>query len=129
MQFRCMRAFVPTLCGSVCLLLSMDHISKSFSGVPVLRDVSFAVEAGEVHVLAGENGAGKSTLMKILAGVYSDYTGNIRLDDAPVRFDSPAAAARAGVSVIYQEMSLIGSMSIADNLFLGREHSSAGLLQ
>lgn len=106
----------------------MEHISKSFSGVPVLKNVSFDVQPGEVHVLAGENGAGKSTLIKILAGVHTDYRGTINLDDKPIRFDSPASATRAGVSVIYQEMSLIGSMSIADNLFLGRERSVAAWL-
>jgi ABC-type sugar transport system ATPase subunit len=111
------------------VLLSMEQISKSFGDVSVLRNVSFHVAEGEVHVLAGENGAGKSTLMKILAGVYNDYHGQISLSGQAARFGSPADAARAGVSVIYQEMSLIGTMSIADNLFLGREHNSMGWLR
>lgn len=108
------------------MLLSMNNISKSFGGIAVLKNVSLEVAAGEVHVLAGENGAGKSTLIKILAGVHTDYAGSLSLDEKHVRFASPADATAAGVSVIYQEMSLIGSMSIADNLFLGRESTVLG---
>ena len=102
-------------------LLALSGISKSFSGVPVLEDVSFELCPGEVHVLAGENGAGKSTLIKIAAGVHTDYQGRIALDGAPVRFTSPQDAAAHGISVIHQEMSLIDSMSVVDNMFLGRE--------
>ena len=102
-------------------LLAMTAISKSFSGVPVLREVSFDLQPGEVHVLAGENGAGKSTLMKIAAGVHTDYEGQIALLGLPTRFASPQDAAARGISVIHQEMSLIDSMSVADNMFLGRE--------
>jgi ribose transport system ATP-binding protein len=102
-------------------LLAMTGISKSFSGVPVLRDVCFDLRPGEVHVLAGENGAGKSTLMKIAAGVHTDYEGQIALLGLPVRFTSPQDAASRGISVIHQEMSLIDSMSVVDNIFLGRE--------
>jgi ribose transport system ATP-binding protein len=109
-------------------LLAMTGISKSFSGVPVLRDVSFDLQPGEVHVLAGENGAGKSTLIKIAAGVHSDYEGEIALLGVPTRFSSPQDAASRGISVIHQEMSLIDSMSVVDNMFLGREltRSSTG---
>ncbi len=102
-------------------LLAMTGISKSFSGVPVLRDVSFDLVAGEVHVLAGENGAGKSTLIKVAAGVHTDYQGQIALQGVPIRFASPQDAAAHGISVIHQEMSLIDSMSVVDNMFLGRE--------
>ncbi len=102
-------------------LLAMTGISKSFSGVPVLRDVAFDLRPGEVHVLAGENGAGKSTLIKIAAGVHSDYEGQIALMGVPARFTSPQDAAARGISVIHQEMSLIDSMSVVDNMFLGRE--------
>jgi ribose transport system ATP-binding protein len=105
----------------------MSGITKAFSGVRVLDDVSFELQPGEVHVLAGENGAGKSTLMKILSGVYSDYHGAILLDNQPVRFSSPHDAARHGISIIHQELSLINTMSVSDNIFLGRERSSAGL--
>ncbi len=102
-------------------LLRMQGIGKSFSGQTVLDAVDFTLRAGEVHVLAGENGAGKSTLIKILAGVHREYRGAIELDGAPVRFRSPHDAARRGIAVIYQELSLIPSLSVADNVFLGRE--------
>ncbi|MFQ6037121.1 MAG: sugar ABC transporter ATP-binding protein [Candidatus Aminicenantales bacterium] len=101
--------------------LRMEHISKSFSGIEVLKDVDFDLEPGEVHVLAGENGAGKTTLIKILAGVHTDYTGTIHLDGQMVRFKSPMDAALHGISAIHQEMSLIGPMPVVDNIFLGRE--------
>ena len=107
-------------------LLTMTGISKSFLGVPVLRDVSFDLRPGEVHVLAGENGAGKSTLMKIAAGVHTDYEGEIALLGLPSRFSSPQDAAARGISVIHQEMSLIDSMSVVDNIFLGRELTRSG---
>ncbi len=102
-------------------LLKMTGICKSFSGVKVLSDVQFDLRAGEVHVLAGENGAGKSTLIKILAGVHSEYQGEIRLNSQFVRFASIHEAAGAGISVIHQELSLVPSMTIAENIFLGRE--------
>jgi len=101
-------------------MLSLSHIGKSFSGTRVLADVDFDLAPGEVHVLAGENGAGKSTLIKILAGAYQDYEGTIQLRGAPIRFRSPSDAARHGIAVIHQELSLVPSMSVLDNLFLGR---------
>ncbi|MCP2620317.1 sugar ABC transporter ATP-binding protein [Candidatus Aminicenantes bacterium AC-334-K16] len=102
-------------------MLQMKHIGKSFSGVTVLRDVWFELYPGEVHVLAGENGAGKTTLIKILAGVHTDYEGEIWLNGAKMFFKSPHEALIAGVSAIHQEMSLVNSMTVADNIFLGRE--------
>ena len=99
----------------------MTGICKSFSGVRVLTDAQFELRAGEVHVLAGENGAGKSTLIKILAGVHTDYEGQIYLNSKPVRFSSIQDAADSGISVIHQELSLVPSMTIAENIFLGRE--------
>ncbi len=108
----------------------MRGICKSFSGIPVLQNVNFDLNSGEVHVLAGENGAGKTTLIKILAGVYTDYQGEIELEGRPVRFASPHDSARRGISVIHQEMSLVGSLPVVDNIFLGREMKrrfSAGL--
>ena len=104
----------------------MNDITKSFSGVEVLSSVGFNLKAGEVHVLAGENGAGKSTLIKILAGVYDDYSGSIELKGCTVRFRSPRDAADRGIAVIHQEMSLIGPMSVAGNIFLGREKTTGG---
>ncbi|MFH1069867.1 MAG: sugar ABC transporter ATP-binding protein [Candidatus Glassbacteria bacterium] len=105
------------------LLLEMAGIGKQFSGVRVLEDADFELAAGEVHVLAGENGAGKSTLVKVLAGVYDDYAGRIVLGGSPVRFGSPHQAREKGIAVIYQEISLVGGLSVADNLFLGRERT------
>ena len=113
--------------GKKGMLLRMEHIEKSFSGIRVLDDVHFDLNPGEVHILAGENGAGKTTLIKILAGVYPDYRGKIYLEDKPVKFKSPNDAAYQGISVIHQEMSLINSMTVADNIFLGREMTRAGL--
>lgn len=104
-------------------LLSLQSVGKCFGSQRVLHDVSFDVRAGEVHVLAGENGAGKSTLIKILAGVHGEYEGVVRLRGECVSFRSPIEAAHAGVSVIHQELSLVDGLSIAENIFLGRENT------
>ncbi len=109
-------------------LLRMRGITKRFGRVTVLADAQFEVRAGEVHVLAGENGAGKSTLIKILAGVHTDFAGQIELDGAPVRPRTPLEASALGIAVIHQELSLIGPMSVADNIFLGRTLTRAGLV-
>ncbi len=87
----------------------------------MLDDVCFELRAGETHVLSGENGAGKSTLMRILSGVYADYEGEIRIRGEARRFRTPQEAARGGISIIHQELSLIPDMSVSDNIFLGRE--------
>jgi ABC-type sugar transport system ATPase subunit len=104
-------------------LVEMRGIRKSFGPVEVLHGVDFTVRAGEVHVLAGENGAGKSTLIKILSGVYDDFSGEIRIDGRPCRFTRPSQAVEGGVATIHQELSLVPSMSISDNLFLGQERA------
>jgi ABC-type sugar transport system ATPase subunit len=110
-------------------LLQLSNIGKRFGGNPVLEDVSLDLRAGEVHVLAGGNGAGKSTLIKVLAGVHGAYEGTVELLGARVRFADPADARRRGISVIHQELSLVGSMSVEENLSLGREPCGAlGLL-
>ena len=106
------------------LLVRMSGVDKRFGSVQVLQDVGLEILAGEVHVLAGENGAGKSTLIKILAGVHTDFEGTIEIDGQPVRPDSPLAANALGVAVIYQELSLVPSMSVADNIFLGRPRTN-----
>jgi len=108
-------------------LLQMEHITKSFSGVKVLEDVSFDLDPGEVHVIAGENGAGKTTLIKILAGVHTDFEGEIRLNGQSIRFKNPHDAAESGISAIHQDMSLINAMTVVDNIFLGREHAHANV--
>ncbi len=102
-------------------VVQMQHITKLFPGVVALDDVSLTVHAGEVHALMGENGAGKSTLMKILAGIYTEYQGAIRLHDRPVRFSHPSQALKAGIAMIHQELNPIAAMTVAENIFIGRE--------
>ncbi len=108
--------------------LEMRHISKSFGGVRALEDVSFSASAGEVVAICGENGAGKSTLMKILAGAITDYEGEISLGGRPVRFSGPREAEDEGIRIIYQELNLVPQLSVADNIFLGREKTWGGRL-
>lgn len=107
-------------------LLQMRGICKRFSGVEVLSDVSFELQPGEVHCLLGENGAGKSTLMKILSGVYRQDQGEIIVDGTPVDIQSPSHAQRLGIATIYQEFNLVPGMSVAENIFLGREFTRLG---
>src|SRR5437764_10141277 len=111
-------------------LLQAVSITKSFSGVRALRGVSFDLNHGEVHALVGENGAGKSTLIKILAGVYPypEYGGQIVLDGAERRFASVRDSEQARIAVIYQELSLVKELSVAENIFLGREPRRFGII-
>jgi len=109
-------------------LAQMRGITKRFGPVTVLEDVSLAIHGGEVHVLAGENGAGKSTLIKILGGVHTTFEGTMKIAGCIVRPKSPLEANRLGVAVIYQELSLVPSMSVADNIFLGRPLTRAGFV-
>jgi ribose transport system ATP-binding protein len=102
-------------------LLDARHISKAFPGVRALDDVSFTVHSGEVHVLLGQNGAGKSTLIKVLYGAHQPDYGEFFMDGRPVRLSSPADARRLGLAVIFQEFSLVPHLSVAQNIFLGRE--------
>src|SRR5215203_7379753 len=101
--------------------LEMRGITKSFAGNRVLAGVSLRAAAGEVHALIGENGAGKSTLMKVLAGVHQPDGGEILIEGSPVRFARPADALAHGVAMIYQELSLAPHLTVAENIFLGRE--------
>jgi ribose transport system ATP-binding protein len=110
-------------------LVRLTGITKRFGQVTVLRDVAFEGRPGEVHVLAGENGAGKSTLIKILAGIHTDFQGRIEIQGRPARPRSPLEAAALGVAVIHQELSLIGPMSVADNVFLGRTPTQFGFVR
>jgi ribose transport system ATP-binding protein len=110
-------------------LVQMAGITKLFGRVTVLQDVRFDIRSGEVHVLAGENGAGKSTLIKILAGIHTDLDGRIEIDGREVRPRTPLEASALGVAVIHQELSLIGPLSVADNIFLGRTPAKAGLVR
>ncbi|RBQ14333.1 hypothetical protein DP939_40960 [Spongiactinospora rosea] len=102
-------------------VLQADGVLKTFSGVRALDHVSFAVGPGEVHALVGGSGAGKSTLVKVLSGVYRPDRGELRVGGERVRFGSPAEARRAGIATVHQEGNLVPLMSVARNLFLGRE--------
>ncbi len=110
----------PGLGGQVSNL-SVEAVSKRFPGVQALDNVSFSICTGEVHVLLGENGAGKSTLLKILSGATQPDTGKVTLDSRDVVLKNPGVAAQAGIATIYQELSLVPYLSVAHNLFLGRE--------
>jgi ABC-type sugar transport system ATPase subunit len=102
-------------------MISLRGIGKSFPGVQALKDISFDFRDGELHAICGENGAGKSTLMKILSGVYTDYDGTIEIDGQEIRFQGTRDAERAGISIIHQELNLVEQLSVAANIFLGRE--------
>jgi ribose transport system ATP-binding protein len=103
------------------LVLRLEGICKEFPGVKALQDVDFDLRRGEVHMLVGENGAGKSTLIKILAGAHQLDTGRIVINGRPADIQNPAQALGLGVSVIYQEFNLVPFLSVAQNIFLGRE--------
>ncbi len=102
-------------------MLSMNGIHKEFPGVKALTNVDFRLFAGEVHALMGENGAGKSTLIKVLTGVYSIDQGAVELDFKPIRIASPHDAQDAGISTVYQEINLCPNLSVAENIYIGRE--------
>lgn len=102
-------------------ILEMSQISKSFNGIQVLHQVHFELKKGEVHALMGGNGAGKSTLMKILTGVYELDAGQIHIDGSEVQIKTTSDAEKHGVSMIFQEFSLIPTLTVAQNIFLGRE--------
>lgn len=102
-------------------ILDIHDVSKRFGGVEALKGVSLALYPGEVVALAGDNGAGKSTLTKMISGVYPADGGEIRLDGAVVRFETPEAAREAGIETIYQDLALADNLSIGANIFLGRE--------
>jgi len=110
------------------VVLTAEQISKSFAGVKALHDVDFDLRHGEVHALMGENGAGKSTLMKILAGVHTNYDGTILVEGQAACFSGVRDAEEAGVAIIHQELNLVPELSVADNIFLGREPLIGGVL-
>jgi rhamnose transport system ATP-binding protein len=107
-------------------LLVVGHAAKSFGSVQALVDASIELYAGEAHGLVGENGAGKSTLVKVLAGVYRPDSGRVLLDGDEVRLAGPADARAAGIAVIYQEPTLFPDLSVAENIFMGRQPLSRG---
>ena len=105
------------------LVLTMRGITKTFPGVKALDNVDFTLKKGEIHALMGENGAGKSTLIKCLTGVHEFERGEIRVDgfDGPIRNHSTLDAQKHGISTVYQEVNLCPNLSVAENLFIGRE--------
>ncbi|HEX9837921.1 MAG TPA: sugar ABC transporter ATP-binding protein [Anaerolineales bacterium] len=107
-------------------ILDLKNISKSFSGVEVLHEVSFGLRPGEVHALLGENGAGKSTLVKVITGVHQPDKGEIHLNDAPVHFSDARESRRAGIAAIYQELTLFPDLDVAENIFVGRQPLTFG---
>jgi ABC-type sugar transport system ATPase subunit len=110
------------------LLLEVESVSKSYFGIQALKEVNFNLQAGEVHALVGENGAGKSTLVKIITGVIKNDGGQIKINGQPVKIKNPHHARELGVAVIFQELSQIPSLSVAENVFLGNEPVKSGLL-
>lgn len=110
------------------VLLQLYGIGKSFPGVRALDDVSFEVRRGSVHALVGENGAGKSTLIKILGGIYTDYDGVMELDGVPYSPNSPGEAQDRGVAVVHQEIRLVETLTVAENIFLGHPSTKSGII-
>src|SRR5262245_7860659 len=108
------------------IVLQLEHAAKSFGAVRALIDGSVGLRAGEVHALLGENGAGKSTLVKILAGVHQPDAGALRVAGRDVTLHGPAAAREAGIAVIYQEPMLFPDLTVAENIYMGRQPVHAG---
>jgi simple sugar transport system ATP-binding protein len=109
-------------------LLELRGVRKVFPGVVALADVDFTVRAGEIHALLGENGAGKSTLIKVLTGVYPADAGEFRLEGRAIHPHSPKEAEEVGISTVYQEVNLVPSLSVAENITLGRQPGRVGFL-
>ncbi len=107
-------------------LLEMIGVSKTFGGVHALRDVDFSLMEGEIHGLVGENGAGKSTMMKIIAGVYHGFEGEMHVAGHPVHLRSPRDALAAGIGMVHQELSIVPDLTVAENVFLGVQPLVAG---
>ena len=109
------------------VILTMKGIDKTFPGVHALDHVDFEVRCGEVHALMGENGAGKSTLMKVLTGIYTKDAGTITFEEKEVEFHNPREAQQAGIVIVHQELNMMGHLTVAQNIFVGRE-KKRGLL-
>ena len=112
------------------VVLTMRQISKTFPGVIALENVDFTLRKGEIHALMGENGAGKSTLIKVLTGVEEFETGEIMIDGVKESIinKSPQEAQKNGISTVYQEVNLCPNLSVAENIFIGREPKRAGMI-
>ncbi len=110
------------------VILTMKGIDKTFPGVHALDHVDFEVRKGEVHALMGENGAGKSTLMKVLTGIYRKDSGSITYEGKEIEFTSPKEAQEAGIEIVHQELNMMGHLSVAQNIFIGREFMKGKLI-
>ncbi|MGO5052135.1 sugar ABC transporter ATP-binding protein [Lachnospiraceae bacterium LCP25S3_G4] len=110
------------------VLLKMNHIHKQFPGVYALKDINFELQSGEIHALLGENGAGKSTLIKVLGGIYSADQGEIVIDGESVSINSVLDAQKNGIAIIHQELVLVSHMTVAENIYLGREPKKGGFI-
>lgn len=109
-------------------ILEMEHISKTFGPVKALKDVHMDLRSGEVHALMGENGAGKSTLMKILSGVYSLESGTLTYFGKETEFENPKEAQEAGVAIVHQELNMMADLTVAENIYIGRESMNGVLI-
>lgn len=109
------------------IILSVRHVNKSFPGVKALDDVNLEIKKGSIHGLVGENGAGKSTLMKILSGVYKKDSGDIFFDGEEFKETTPMGSLRKGLSIVYQEFNLVNSMTVGENIYLGRFKEAGGM--
>ena len=107
------------------LVLEMQGISKRFTGVQALSDVDLQLYAGEIHSLIGQNGAGKSTLMKILSGNYIADSGKIFMHGKEVQINGPSDSAKLGIGIVYQELSLLNNLTVAENIFWAARWSTA----
>src|SRR4051812_7509883 len=112
--------------GSASPLLELKNVSKSFGGVSALRDVDFTVAHGEIHGVVGENGAGKSTMMKIIAGMHNDFQGQMLLEGRELRFRNPHDSLAVGIGMVHQELSVVPDLTVAENVFLGKQLTKAG---
>jgi simple sugar transport system ATP-binding protein len=112
---------IPALAQDAPVILEMQHISKSFGAVTALVDVSLKLRKGEVLALVGDNGAGKSTLIKTMSGFHAPDGGRMFFEEEEVRFNSPRDARARGIETVYQDLALIGDLSVYHNMFLGRE--------
>ncbi len=110
-------------------ILSVRNVDKNFPGVKALSNVDFSLDEGEIHALMGENGAGKSTLIKVITGIYRRDSGDIAFDGDIIDFHSPNEAVQKGISTVYQEVNLIPMLSVAENIFLGRQPGRSGFLK
>ncbi|PGY11934.1 sugar ABC transporter ATP-binding protein [Bacillus sp. AFS031507] len=108
-------------------ILEMENINKSFNGIQVLHNINLKIKKGEVHALVGGNGAGKSTMMKILTGVYTSDSGTVKVNRQPIKISSTKDSSQHGIRMIFQEMSLIPTMTVAENIFLNQKVKEKGL--